>query len=167
MNLTEAKEKAQAALNDAEAALGKYGVKLTAELEVAENEISENESEALMLLGTLALTTDDLTEDDVYYLSFEAKVSDNTVDEAELGAAVAEFSDKVNAVADRLNMGPDATTVIKALDKEVDEQIEAEYRAAVDAAHRAVKREMKVIIFAIVLLAVVAIASAVIAALPK
>lgn len=165
MILTDARNKAEAALKTAENTLVGYGLKLVTELEVAENDLGEGESEALLVLGTIALSTDELSEDDTYYISFEAKVTDGEVDDTELEAAIAEFFDKVNSVADRLNMGPDATTVIKVLDREVDEEIEAEYREAVDAAHRAVKRDMKVIIFAIVVLLVVAVASAVISAL--
>ncbi len=167
MTLIDARARAEAALKSAEEILTKYGVKLTAELEVAENDVGEGESEALLILGTVAITTDELTEDDVYYISFEAKVTDSEVDEGELEGAISEFLNKVNAVADRLNISTDATTVIKELDREADEEIEAEYREAVDAAHRAVKRDMKVVIFAIVLLAIVAIASAVISTLAR
>lgn len=167
MILTNAKDRAAAALKNAEDILAGYGVKSTAELEVAENDLGEGESEALLVLGTIAISTEELTDEDIYYISFEAKVNDGEVDDAELEGAIAEFLDKVNAVANRLNMGPDATTVIKELDREVDERIEAEYMEAVEAAHKAVKRDMKVVIFAIVVLLIVAVACAVVSALPR
>ncbi len=167
MTLLEAREKAEAALKAAEDALKGTGAQVLAELEVAENDLGDGESEALLILGTVALTTEELTEEDTYYISFEAKVTEGEVDEAELEGAIDEFLAKANNVADRLNAGTGATEVIKELDREVDEKLEAEYNEAVDAAHRAIKRDIKIAIIAIAVLLVVAVACIVFTGLTK
>ena len=157
MTLLEARERASAALKAAEDILKDSGANILTELEVAENDLGDGNSEALLVLGTVALTAEGLEEDDTYYISFETNVNEGKVDEAQLEGAIEAFLATTSEVAARFNEGADAAEVIKELDREVDERLEAEYKAAIEAAHNATKRDIKMAIIAIAVLAVVAI----------
>lgn len=158
MTLLEARETAEAALKSAEEILKDTGANVLTALEVAENDLGDGNSEALLVLGTVSLTTEELSEEDTYYISFEANVSDGEVNADELNDAIDAFITNATYVASRFNEGTSATEVIRELDREVDERLEAEYNEAVEAAHRATKRDIKMAIIAIAVLLVVAVA---------
>ena len=167
MNLNEAKIAIDEALKRAEAQLDIPGLKLTREIEVAENELNDGTTEALMVLGSLAISAEGLTEDDTYYLSIDAKVNAGEVDEALLGKSVAALPERVNAIKARLAEADDVAEAVKAMGLEVDEELETKFREELAREHGAVKRDLKLAIFATAAMLLVAVVFVIVSTLLK
>lgn len=146
MIYTEAKEKIEALLNEAKAKLEPLGLNLSLETELVENQISETESEPLMIIGSVALTMDGLTEDDTYYVSIEATVEGTEVSDESLEEATPKFLDRIEAVYERLSAAEDKTATLIEMGKEVDEELERLYEEEVARNERAMKRDLKLAI---------------------
>lgn len=160
MKFTEAKEKIEALLAAAGERITAAGVKVTPETELIENQISETEAEPLMLLGSLALYTDGMGEDDVYYISVEAKIEGGEVSDEALEAAMPKFDARVAEAAERLSAAEDKTETLLAMGREVDAELERLYEEEARRNEAAMKRDLKIAIIgsaAIIVLVVLAV----------
>ena len=146
MIYTEAKEKIEAMLSEAKAKLDALGIDVTCECELVENKISEEESEPLLVLGSLALTMDGLTEDDTYYISVEAKIEEGAVSDEAFDEAVPRFNERVESAYARLADAEDKKTTLIEMGKEIDAELERLYEEEVARAQRAMKRDLKLAI---------------------
>ncbi len=161
MQYTLAKEKFDNALKAAEAEFSALGVKVLSELDVVENELDGGESEVIMLFGSLGLSYDGFSEDDVYYLSLEAKVYADEIEDGTVCDALSRFSSEVSGILERLKDSTDPAETLKLLGKEVDEELEREAKEALLRETRAVKRDLiraiivTVAVFAIAIISVI------------
>jgi len=167
MNVSKAKEKIENALKFAEMELSGLGINVTSELEVAGNELDGGEVDVLMLLGSLAISADGLTEDDTYYDSIDVKVTADEVDENLLENAVNAFCERVSAIKTRLAIAEDPAAAVKEMGLEVDRELETKYREEMAREHKAVKRDLRIAIIATVGLLLVALAFVVVSSLWK
>ena len=167
MNVNEAKAKIEAALNAAVAELDGLGASVSAEVEVTGNELDGGEVDVLMLLGSLAITADGLTEEDTYYDSIDVKVTADEVNDTLLDNAIAAFSERVADIKTRLASAENAAEAVKAMGLEVDLELETKYREEMAREHKAVKRDLKLAVFATAALLLVGIVFVVVSALLK
>lgn len=167
MNVNEAKAKIEAALNAAVAELDGLGASVSAEVEVTGNELDGGEVDVLMLLGSLAITADGLTEEDTYYDSIDVKVTADEVNDTLLDNAIAAFSERVADIKTRLASAENAAEAVKAMGLEVDLELETKYREEMEREHKAVKRDLKLAVFATAALLLVGIVFVVVSALLK
>ena len=165
MDYISIKEKIEALLADAKLKLEAEGVIADVEVEVSENDLGDGESDVLKVFGSIGVTTRELGEDEVFYLSVDAPVYDGEVDEDEYNAAVTEFEDALAAVLTKLGEMDDKTEAIRELDREVDEELERKYREEVERQQRAAKRDLTVAIIATVAIVIVAVGAALISRL--
>ena len=160
MNLNEAKKKIDEALGAKEAKLKELGITVTKELEVTENQISENESEALYIIGSLALTGEGLNEDDTYYLSIEARVEAGEVNEKALDEQITAFISRAEVAYDRLSAADDKLATLVLMGKEIDEELEKVYAEEAAKNEKAIKKDLKLAIIGtvgIIILVVLAV----------
>ncbi|MBR2930807.1 MAG: hypothetical protein IKC32_06215 [Clostridia bacterium] len=162
MKYIEAKERLEALVADAKDKLDIVGVEVTSECEVAENSVSDTEAEPLMILASLALSAEGLSEDDTYYISAEAVVEDGEVNEDALNGAIERFNARVDEAAERLGAAADPKEMLLTMGKEIDEELERIYNEEVARSERAMKKDIKIALLATLALALVVIAAVVI-----
>ncbi len=161
MNVNEAKLKIEKALGEAQDNLSAIGVSTLIEVEVIENQINDEEIEPIMVFGSLALSADGLDEDDVFYLSIEARVVDGEVDGEALSEAIEPFGDRIELIKARLKGKENMAEAIREMSFEVDSEIEASYIEKLERENARVKRDLKIAIVAAVVMFVLAVAMAV------
>ena len=147
MNYTEAKAKIEEYLGMANSIFEGLGIRVNTDIEIAENQISEEESEPLLILGSVALSADELTEDDTFYISVDARIEDGEVDGEMLTEALKDFESRCEAIYERLNPSENKAATIIELGREVDEELERIYQEEVERNERAIMRDLKVAIF--------------------
>ena len=167
MKVNEAKERIEVALGAAETALSGLGANITSELEVTGNELDGGEVDVLMLLGSLAISADGLTENDTYYDSIDVKVTDDEVNDALLENAISAFTERVVNIKMKLSASKNVAETIKAMGQAVDRELEMKYREEMEREHKAVKRDLKIAIFATAALLLVGLAFVIISSLLK
>lgn len=165
MNVNEAKLLIEKALGVAADELGKIGVDTLAEVEIIDNRINDDEVEPLMVFGSLALSAVGLDEDDIFYLSIEAKVIDGEVDAEALNEAVAALPERVELIKNRLAGSEDMAAAIREMSAEADAELESKYIEELERENARVKRDLKIAIVAAVVMFVVAVAMAVVSRL--
>lgn len=161
MNVNEAKLLIEKTLGDAADKLGEVGVDTLAEVEVIENQINDCEVEPLMVFGSLALSAEGLSEDDIFYLSIEAKVRDGEVDAEALDEAVAALPERVELIKARLSGKENMAEAIREMSAEADAELEARYIEELERENARVKRDLKIAIVAAVVMLIVAVVSVV------
>ncbi len=157
MNLNDARLKIEEALSSAEAELAVLGILVSGEIDIAENELDSGEREPLVILGSLAVSAEGLGEDDIYYLSIEAKVTEGEVDESELDAAIAAYKERVTGLRARLEGQTDIAEALREAGKEIDEELEEQFRKELEKTDKLVKRDLKIAICATVLMLIAAV----------
>ena len=167
MKVNEAKERIEVALRAAETALSGLGANISSELEVTGNELDGGEVDVLMLLGSLAISADGLTENDTYYDSIDVKVTDDEVNDALLENAISAFTERVVNIKMKLAAAENVAEAIKAMGQAVDRELETKYREEMEREHKAVKRDLKIAIFATAALLLVGLAFVIISSLLK
>ena len=144
MKYTEAKEKIEALLSEAAAKLEALGITVSCETELIENHISETESEPLMILGSVALTMDGLTEDDTYYVSVEARIDDGEVSDEAIASAEPKFRTRIDEAYERLEAAEDRKAELVNMGLEVDAELERLYEEELARSERAMKRDLMI-----------------------
>jgi hypothetical protein len=167
MNVSIAKQRIEDALKAAEATLAGLGINVTSEIEVTGNELDGGEVDVLMILGSLAISADGLTEDDTYYDSIDIKVSGDEVDDNVLENAIAAFGKRVADIKAKLAGAEDPAEAVRAMGLAVDEELETKYREELAREHRAVKRDLKIAIFATAALLIVGLIFVIVSSIVK
>ena len=165
MNVNEAKQRIESTLAAAETLLSGLGINVTSEIEVTGNELDGGEVDVLMILGSLAISADGLTEDDTYYDSIDVKVSGDEIDEGVLENAIAAFCERVADIKAKLAGASDPAEAVRQMGLAVDEELETKYREELAREHKAVKRDLKIAIIATAALLLVGLACVIISSI--
>lgn len=161
MNANEAKLQIEEALGRAADELSAIGVSTLAEVEIIENQINDDEVEPIMVFGSLELSAEGLDEDDIFYLSLEAKVTGGEVDSEALAEAISALPERIMLIKTRLEGSEDMTAAIREMSHEADAELEAKYIEELERENARVKRDLKIAIAAAVIMFIVAVAMAV------
>ncbi len=167
MNVNEAKQRIEDALKAAEGNLAGLGINVTSEVEVTGNQLDGGEVDVLMILGSLAISADGLTEDDTYYDSIDVKVANDEVDDNVLENAIRAFGERIDGIKTRVASAADPKEAVREMGLEVDKELETKYREELAREHRAVKRDLKIAIFATAALLLVGLIFVVVSSIIK